>query len=330
VSGYLDDDDGSSSDLVDTFRGWLSDDGYEVDSDGGGGGLGRGVSSLVDGDGDGWGGTFGRIVDRLSGDGGRDGLWDRAIGSMADRFGSYLPEEVRNIAGQFLDQNGTGGRGSTWRGSLVDTGQTRVPEGWHAVGNHPTVGDSYGELGFGGFADHSLANLAGTHGVPPGSLTAPPAGYAADRRGMIAEPIPGRVPDPRVSMPADLVRPNPYADLDGDGLHDRPGHLGRPGYDVDGDSAPDRPVHDLDGDGLPDRTAHDDRVDYDDLVTSGASARPAYDVPDDPTFPAAVSGTTALTAEPPAVEAPASDFQQSIEDADQVEAAMDDVFEGPG
>lgn len=319
VSDYLDDDDDGGSDVVDTFRGWLSDEDGDSDDDGGGG----------------WGGTFGRIVDRLSGDGGRDGLWDRAIGSMADRFGSYLPEEVRNIAGQFLDQNGTGGRGSSWRGSLVDTGQTRVPEGWHAVGNHPTVGHSYGELGFGGFADHSLANLAGNHGVPPGHLTAPPAGYPADRTGTITDPIPGRVPDPRVSMPG-LVRPDRDADINGDGVPDRPGYLGRPGYDVNDDGVPDRLGYDLNGDGLPDRPAYDDWVDYDDLVTSGAPARPDCDVPDDPTFPAddpdpaAVSGPTALPAEPPADEAPASDFEQTIDDADQVEAAMDDVFEGPG
>jgi hypothetical protein len=116
-----------------------------------------------------------------------------------------------------------------------------------------------------------------------------------------------------------------------------------------------RGIDDADGDGVPDRVdpiggadiehggslggsapspAYDERADYDDMVTSGVGpAEPRYEAPDDPTFPddpgpAAVSGPAAMPVEPPAVEAPAGDFEQSIDDANQVDTSMDTMFDG--
>jgi hypothetical protein len=371
--------DGEGDELIDRFRGFLSDDD---------GGEGRGSSAIgalgrrafgslfgggdeedyadenydEDGEDDGgdWSDVFGRMVDRVSGAGGREGLWDRAGSALVDRVSRYLPEELRGAAGQlFGGEGGQGGRGSSWAGSLVDTNRTEVPSGWHAVANHPTIGHSFGESGFGGFLDHSIANLSGNfmdpltlqgsaHGGGAGFPGAPgldqrtwleddPTEYS--RRGGFVDTDGDGYVDRAVSGPGRLV------DTDGDGDADvvvSPGSLPRfirgddYGADVDGgfgdsdsDSDADglgsrigRPGYDTDGDGYPDRPGpgNDDRPDYDELVTSGApAARHGYVVPDDPTFPN----------DPAPVEAPANDFQQSIADADQVEQAMDDVFDGP-
>ena len=402
---YLGSDDGDE--MIDNFRGFFSgDDGGGSDDDGGGGGgFGQAISSFLggsddggdgsggwgsalgsflggsedggdgDGEGGGWGRTFGNIVDRLSGDGGREGLWDRAV----DTISPYLPEEVRNVAGQFLGQGGQGGQagqGSSWAGSLVDTNQTHVPNGWHAVGNHPTVGHSFGESGFGGFVDHSINNLMGNYAAQPGYVISPQMGNGAGPGTAAADVMPGRngdlpiddgiryirapdvepgqplghdgSPDPRVSMPADALGRTRYVDTDGDGVPDvvvAPGPLPRSvdgndyGADVDGGFGDAYP--DADGDGYPDgpppappaggdRPGYDDRADYDDLVTSGAPAsQPGYDVPDDPTFPADPAPAPAPVAvDQLDVEAPASDFDQSIDDADQVDQSMGDRFEG--
>jgi hypothetical protein len=403
VGDYLDSDDGDE--MIDNFRGFYSDegDGGGDAGEGGGGGFGGFVSSLFSdaeegeggggggfggfvnsflgdseegegGGGGGWGGTFGRIVDRLSGDGGREDLWDRALSTVTDRVSQYLPEELREVAGQYLDQGrgqggqGQGGQGSSWAGSLVDPGQTQVPGGWNGVANHPTIGHSYGEGGFGGFLDHSIANLAGRPGVPDDGI-----------RYIRAPDIePGRPlgndasPDPRVSMPADALRGARLVDSDGDGYIDQVYPQGSLPRRMDGDdhgTEPDgyipdarsdtRGDYDTDGDGYPDRApdnvdpiggadiehggslggaapspTYDDRADYDDMVTRGAGpAEPRYQAPDDPTFPddpgpAAVSGPAQMPAEPPAVEAPAGDFDQSIDQADQVDQSMDGMFDG--
>lgn len=401
LDAALDDEGGG---LMDTFRGFLSDDGEGSSGDAGpgegGGVFGRALDSFLsddgvgesggweralgslfggdaeDGGGDdagGWGSALGSIVDRFSGDGGRQGLWDRATDAVVDRISPYLPEEVRGIAGQFFGQDGAAGRGSSWAGSLVDPGRTEVPSGWHGVANHPAAGHRFGESGFGGLLGHSIAGLAGDHGRNPAGATPPP--WADDARpGTAAADVvpgpnvelpiddgmryirapdiePGRAPydgqaghdrtDPRVTMPTDALGGDRYADTDGDGRPDAPGL--RPADDADGDGYPDatgaRSAHDADGDGHPDavgpRSGYDDRADYDDLVTSGARpSDPGYEVPDDPTFPvdaadqAAVSGPAAMPADQPDVEAPATDFQQSIDDADQVDQSMDAMFDG--
>jgi hypothetical protein len=390
VGDYLDSEDGDE--MVDNFRGFFSDEGAggsgagegggsgfggfvsslfgdaeEGEGEGGSGGFGGFVNSFLGdseegdgGGGGGWGGNFGRIVDQLSGDGGREDLWDRAVSTVTDRVSQYLPEELRAVAGPYLGQGqGQGGpgpgQGSSWAGSLVDPGQTQVPSGWHGVANHPTIGHSYGEAGFGGFLDHSVANLAGNPGGAP-------AGAGS--------------PDPRVTMPAEALQGARYVDSDGDGYIDQiyPQQRGYDANDANGDGYPDHPVSqagpDADGDDLADRLrasggvdhpeeygadtgpggilgssaadpdpgyddpSYDARADYDDMVTSGGGpAEPRYQAPDDPTFPddpgpAAVSGPAAMPVDQPSVEAPASDFQQSVDDADQVDASMDTMFDG--
>jgi hypothetical protein len=381
VGDYLGSEDGDE--MIDNFRGFLSDEGAGDSGEGGGfgglvsslfgdaeegegegsGGLGGFVDSFLgdaeegeDGGAGGWGGTFGRIVDQLSGDGGREDLWDRAVSTVTDRVSQYLPEELREVAGQYMGQGqGQGGQGSSWAGSLVDPNQTQVPNGWQAVANHPTIGHSYGEGGFGGLLDHSIANLSGNHGAPDDGI-----------RYIRAPDIePGRPlghdgsPDPRVTMPAEALGGARYVDTDGDGYADRiypqPGSLPR---QVDGDDhgtepdgfGPDvrsdeRGDHDTDGDGYPDRidpigsadiehggspgrsapsSTYDDQADYDDMVTSGAGAPSGgYEQPDDPTFPADDPGMATTDFEPPT-----TDFAQSIDVADQVETSMDTMTEG--
>jgi hypothetical protein len=161
------------------------------------------------------------------------------------------------------------------------------------------------------------------------------------------------LPDPRVTMPGAVRN---FVDMDGDGIPDR---FAGASVDLDGDGVPDGPDSygadtgpggilgssaadvgqgdrypvDADGDGYPDPTSGlaatqqpapapapaDDVPDYDTLVTTSApAADPGYDVPDDPTFPA----------DPAPAPAPETDFQQSIDDANQVEQSMDDVFDG--
>src|SRR5690606_32848515 len=56
---------------------------------------------------DGWD-LFGRMVDGLSGDGGREHL----LGGAVDRLGSYLPADVRGVAGALLGRDATSGAGS--------------------------------------------------------------------------------------------------------------------------------------------------------------------------------------------------------------------------
>jgi hypothetical protein len=410
VGDYLDSEDGDE--MIDNFRGFFSDESGDAGEGGGGGGSGFGgfVSSLFgdaeegegggggtgggfggfvssflgdseegeggESGGGGWGGTFGRIVDQLSGDGGRDDLWDRAVSTVADRVSQYLPEELREVAGQYLGHSGQGpggqgqggqGQGSSWAGSLVDANQTQVPSGWHGVANHPTIGHSYGEAGFGGFLDHSIANLSGHPGMQPGYVMSPqsPQSPQAPQPGNGGQPYGS--PDPRVSMPAEALQGARFVDSDGDGYIDQiypQGSLPRRmdgddyGTEPDGyipDARSDTRGYDTDGDGYPDSVdpiggadiehggslgrstpepGYDERADYDDMVTSGvAPAEPRYEAPDDPTFPddpgpAAVSGPAPMPVEPPAVEAPAGDFEQSIDDANQVDASMDTMFDG--
>jgi hypothetical protein len=378
ASDYMDSEDGDE--MMDTFRGFFSGgddgDGEGGGSDGEGGGWGSTLGSLFgsddgeDGDGSGggsggWGDVLGGLVDRFSGEGGREGLWDRAVGMAADRVSQYLPEELREVAGQLIGQDGRG----SWAGSLLNGADTRVPGGWNGVANHPDIGHSYGEGGFGGFLDHSIANLSGRPGVPDDGI-----------RYIRAPDIePGRPlgndagPDPRVSMPADALRGARFVDSDGDGYIDqiypqgslprrmdgdddgtepdgyipdaRGGSRGDTDYDTDGDGYPDRAPDSVDPIGGADiehggslggaavsGPAADDRVDYDDLVTRGAGpAAPAYEAPDDPTFPndpgPATSGPAVEAVEAPA-EPPAGDFEQSIGDAEQVDQSMDGMFDG--
>ena len=115
------------------------------------------------------------------------------------------------------------------------------------------------------------------------------------------------------------------------GHDDLPGLAGLAGLDDrDGDPLGTHHLRDLHGYGgdhvghLHDGHLHDGpdaAVDYDELVTSGVHGT-GYELPEpdptphDPTFP---------DDDP----APASDVHQAFDEADQVEADMDDVFEGP-
>jgi hypothetical protein len=155
AADYIGSDDGD--DMIDNFRGFFSGDDDGGDSGDGGGssggggsdGLGRAISSLFggsddegseggNGDGDAWTDRFGGLVDKLSGDGGREGLWDRAADSLADRFSSYLPEDLRGVAGRFLGPDGDGGAGSGAGGGSCEAGSWVGGAGLSTVASGPS------------------------------------------------------------------------------------------------------------------------------------------------------------------------------------------------
>lgn len=267
--------------------------GDDAGANGNGGGGGRDGGDP--GGDDGWG-FLGRAIERFSGGG------DDAAGGGTSRFASLLPDELRGIADDLL-----GPEAATWAGRLVDPGGTDAPEGWPALlGAARSLGLGDDAAGDGpAWSPSRLFDLAGplTEGLTPLLGADPDLARLAAAAGV---DVPG-LPDLQ-----DLaVRGGAVAPV-------RP--AGEP-LDPDPLGAPDLRHAVPDDAGAP----GPEPVDYDELVTSGAGnpGHDAYDAPDptphDPTFPD----------DPAPAPPPADDFHQAIDDADQVEASMDAVFEGP-
>ena len=319
--------------IVDGIRG-MADETHGDDGDGAGGGIlddvGRFLRGLDDADrsyeddgysdaedeaadeGDGLGGggwdLLGRVVDRFSGDGRRDPLVD----GLVDRVRPHLPSEVRNVADSLLH-----GEDSSWAGRLVDPGYAHAPADWRPTSS-AAFGHSFGEGRFDALPHGLMHSDAGGRTGAQAPAARPPS---------LAEDLNG---DGVIDM---YERSQSFYDGNGDGIPDMyqvgddvpdvPVERQPTFQDLDANGVPDayerRPINDQDGDGIPDE--------YDSFVTSGAAAAgppaPAYHVPDDPTFP--VDGTLAPVA---AVTQADADFQQSIDDADQVDQSMDEIGEG--